>query len=266
MEYLEHTYRKALTGIAAKPPRRMKIAEAYQRAPLLPWSGRGKDLDLRTYQAVLAFEWEFGHFSVPASTRDLALHANASRYGISNALGRLVDQGLLKECGQHEDSRTTIWKALIPCANNAIGHTKYVSMDLSRSMDSRGSMDPCSSLPFLNLERIFLGLDTTPRSALDLAAITGLSRYTTARILRQLESFGLAVATASTDNGRPTGWIRGEKEFGEVFDSRKEDGRRREQFQRDRERWQESRARWDAAKKKNVVVLRAGGRRRGRES
>jgi hypothetical protein len=265
--YLQRTYRKALTMLAATPER-VRIAEAHKQAPLLPWSGRGWILDLRTYQAILGLQWQFSALEVGASLRDLALHTGASLSGVSKALHRLAVQGLIIPCGQDEDTETAIWQAWLPqdldegredVAKVGISHTPSLV-----GSPEEGSMDPTGIIPgtkpwYYGTSRVFMALGTTPCNAVELAAAIGLHRSTVSRILGQLRSSGLALPTTTNARGEPTGWVRGEatvEDFMKSFGSQQEDCQRREQFRRERERFQIIRAERTLARE--VVVLGSG--------
>ncbi len=269
--YLWRTWAKVL-GYLAGTPERAVLADWYQRALALPWPGRTGALEQAVYLGVAAIGWQFSSFDVYASLRDIAEHAGASVQGVSNAIRRLNERGLLIALGraapphstkqyqisepqthqQRAGRETTHTCELCPSFPHAPGMSAFASV--SGELWGQDALGRSAGL-------VYARLDAAPRSIKELSVLTGKNRDTVSDALRRLATENLAAKSSQ-------GWIVGPAKLGDVAQQHGVDGKarlRRERHQRQREAYQqgvaEGRIHPGRLSERQEVLRRRNGRR-----
>jgi predicted transcriptional regulator len=218
-KYLRHTYQNILGQLAATPPR-PAIADAWQtvQSTGMAWPGRGGLYDQAVLSGLLALAWASWpcEWQVGASVRDLGQYASCSHQAVSNALGRLVDAGLIRRAGYENGTGRYDLSAL--ASNIAIRHGGATYSESEKGVEevgvkSAGAGGAPVDLPGgselwsvgllgLSAGAVYQLLSDDPAGACDLAELSGKGRRTIERALNRLASCGLAERLVA-------GWVRG---------------------------------------------------------
>lgn len=222
---IEREYNNVL-GFLASCENRAEIAGTYRAAELAPWPGRGGGLERSVTLALLATAWQWDSWTVGASIRDIAEHAAGSKRGVSNALARLQERGLVRRVqgwtwdARGRTARATLWD-LSACP---IGSLKSHGVEIVAGQAGAGgartdaeSAESGSAVYLLCMGEsevwawarlgrsagaVYAHLGVEPLEVQELAEATGKHRNTVSAALRRLEAYGLS------EHGRG-GWVRG---------------------------------------------------------
>jgi hypothetical protein len=255
--YLQRTYRRVLSHLAATPPR-PDLAAAYQSVQSTPWPGRGGALDKAVLSGLLAIAWQWKSTSVFASVRDLAAYAAAGIHGVHNSLDRLQAAGLIRRLGWQNGTLRYDVSPLVP--NGNISHIPLPDAltpkggeggkdDVKVGVKSAGA-GLAENLPGGNelwgaglLGRsagaVYSHLGDDPVGAGELAERTGKHRHTVERALHRLVAVGLAERVVG-------GWARGPGDVAAVASTQGaplHQRLRHERHERERLAWSDTKAR-----------------------
>lgn len=248
--YLETTYRNVLNELA-QTPERQQIASWYRLAEVGDWPGRGGTLERATYLAIAATGWQFSTDTPAAAQRDIAQHAAAGRRGVHNAIGRLIQNGLIRKVhNRRAANHATSYQiqAYMPQPFTGENSAPYTGLSVTY-----GARITHSNLGELwkrdalgrSAGAVYAHLTTeAPLTVNELARRTGKTRKTVRRALHRLAEYELAAPQGTARNGNgAAGWLLGRADVGDVadeFDCDVDAERRRWRHELEREAFQEA--------------------------
>lgn len=218
LDYLQRTFSSALQWLASFETRKA-VAEAYRRAEQSAWPGRTGGLDSAVYRALLSICWAQDSWTIYAATRDISELACTAGNRVGEVIDRLVERQLVVviEPALYRGRPVRVEVRPVASLSQISSYTPTPPVIFGQS-----TRQPETTQLWATLGRacgqVYMTLDATQRSIVELVNLTGKHRGTVWNSLRKLEALGLATRVVGT---RPTGvrWIRGTTDVLEVAES-----------------------------------------------
>ncbi len=269
-DYLRRTYAFAVR-IVQGTPEREQLAKRYQEASLWDWPGRTGGTDRAVYIAAITLCYQFSTWEVDAPVRVLAERAAVGAMTVSRALYRLQENGYLNMARYHglpDRGRTIVLLKHVPNTLPEIHPARRAKRKERQHLLHPLHSPPKTQTDTKNTKRekeprkidiiseawawgklgkspclIYSFLTAEPRTAKELALLSGKGVDTVRRAAKRLEQYGLA----KSEGKRPVLWQLGRRTLADAendLDANLLAERRRERHRIDREKYRRKRASW----------------------